>query len=137
MYAQQVMHLFSAALVSVLVHRLFSLKAQGDKWGFTPRFMSDSKQRRMGLEGRWWREDTAVNYLGKSFFISSSSLSQRSTSFSLPSQPWRTGLKVDSNLSSPASSDKLPSRRHLFSTALNASLLLLPRISKNLAERSI
>ena len=92
------MHLCSAALVSVLVHRLFSLKAQGDKWGFTPGFMPDSKQRRMGLEGRWWREDTAVKYLGKSFFISSSSLSQRSTSFSLPSQPWRTGLKVHSNL---------------------------------------
>ena len=33
--------------------------------GVTPPFMSDSKRSRMGLEGRWWREDIAVKYLEK------------------------------------------------------------------------
>ena len=36
--------------------------------GATPRFMSDSKQTLMGLEGRWWREDIAVKYLENNNF---------------------------------------------------------------------
>ena len=37
--------------------------------GVTPPFMSDSKRSRMGLEGRWWREDIAVKYLEKKKFF--------------------------------------------------------------------
>lgn len=42
--------------------------------GVTP-FMSDSKRSRMGLEGRWWREDIAVKYLEKKIIFLSLLLS--------------------------------------------------------------
>jgi hypothetical protein len=52
-------------------------------------------------------KDKAVKYLGIIFFLSS--LSQESTSFSLLSQPYRTGLKVHPTLLQHHSKAHLPS----------------------------
>lgn len=136
LYAQQVLHLFSAALVSVPGHRLFSPKAQGDKWGGWGRSFLVLCQNPSRNSWVWRKGGGGKIQLSNILGRKKNSPLPFSVHEASPFPFWRTGLKVYPT-SSPASSDSSPSRRHLFSTAINASLLLLLRMSKNPVERSI
>lgn len=116
LYAQQVIPLFSVALVSVLVHRLSSMKAH--------RQMGITVSRDAGVwrEGGGWKIQL-LNTLKTLFFSLPLSTKEASPFLfppSLEEQAWRC-----IPASSPASSDTSPSRRrHLLSKAMNGGCFL-------------